>query len=117
LGFANAHLWEVNTYTSDNRAGQTRAAEAAAIKALKLAPDSADAHVTHARRLAPNFTIAKFRGEVVSDNPVYLAQREYFIRASVWRDCRRGERELRRVRLSGYPAAQLPGEAASPRAR
>jgi hypothetical protein len=31
-----------------------------------------------ARRLAPNFTIAKFRGEVVSDNPIYLAQREYF---------------------------------------
>jgi hypothetical protein len=31
-----------------------------------------------ARRLAPNFTIAKFRGEVVSDNQVYLAQRENF---------------------------------------
>src|SRR5262249_45247231 len=31
-----------------------------------------------ARRLAPNFTIAKFRSEVVSDNPVYLAQREHF---------------------------------------
>jgi TolB-like protein/tetratricopeptide (TPR) repeat protein len=30
-----------------------------------------------AERLAPNFTIAKFRGEVVSDNPVYLAQREH----------------------------------------
>jgi hypothetical protein len=30
-----------------------------------------------ARRLAPNFTIAKFRAESVSDNPVYLAQREY----------------------------------------
>jgi hypothetical protein len=26
----------------------------------------------------PNFTIAKFRGEAVSDNPVYLAQREHF---------------------------------------
>jgi TolB-like protein/Tfp pilus assembly protein PilF len=33
-----------------------------------------------ARRLAPNFTIAKFRGEVPSDNPVYLAQREHFYR-------------------------------------
>ena len=31
-----------------------------------------------ARRLAPNFTIAKFRAEAVSDNPVYLAQREHF---------------------------------------
>jgi tetratricopeptide (TPR) repeat protein len=29
-----------------------------------------------ARRLSPNFTIAKFRAEAVSDNPVYLAQRE-----------------------------------------
>ena len=28
------------------------------------------------RRLAPHFTIAKFRAEAVSDNPVYLAQRE-----------------------------------------
>ena len=29
-----------------------------------------------ARRLSPNFTIAKFPAEAVSDNPVYLAQRE-----------------------------------------
>ena len=29
-----------------------------------------------ARRLSPNFTIAKFRAEAVSDNLVYLAQRE-----------------------------------------
>jgi hypothetical protein len=26
-----------------------------------------------ARRLSPNFTIAKFRAEAVRDNPVYLA--------------------------------------------
>jgi hypothetical protein len=32
------------------------------------------------RRVAPNFSIAKFRGEVVSDSPVYLAQREHFSR-------------------------------------
>jgi TolB-like protein len=31
-----------------------------------------------AQRLAPNFTIAKFRAEAVSDNPVFLAQREHF---------------------------------------
>jgi TolB-like protein len=202
LGFANAHMWEVNMYASDDRAGQIRAAEAAVTKALALSPDSADAHVTYgtvlfamraperalrefefavslesnlatahgylglmkfflgragdtrahaveamrlsprdpllfhwyfiigvadvylgrvvhglenlrksveinpnwglsqfvlagalalagllaeaaevcavARRLAPNFTIAKFRAEAVSDNPVYLAQREHF---------------------------------------
>jgi hypothetical protein len=31
-----------------------------------------------ARRLAPHFTIAKFRAEAVSDNPVFLARREHF---------------------------------------
>jgi len=29
-----------------------------------------------ARRLAPNFTIAKYRAEAISDNPVYLTQRK-----------------------------------------
>jgi TolB-like protein len=47
LGFSNALMWEVNMYASDDRAGQIRAAEAAATKALTLAPDSADAHVTY----------------------------------------------------------------------
>jgi TolB-like protein len=47
LGFAKAHVWEVNMYTSDDRAGQNRAAEVAVTKALALAPDSADAHLTH----------------------------------------------------------------------
>jgi hypothetical protein len=31
-----------------------------------------------AQRLVPNFTIAKYRAEAISGNPVYLAQREYF---------------------------------------
>lgn len=31
-----------------------------------------------AQRLVPNFTIAKYRAEAISDNPVYLAQGEYF---------------------------------------
>ena len=212
LGVANAHMWEVNMYASDDRARQIRAAEMAVTKVLALAPDSADAHVTcgtvlfamraperalrefnfavgldgnlavaHAylglmkfflgragetrahvaeairlsprdpllfhwhffvgvadvylgrvvrgieslrksveinpnwglsqfvlagalalagllaeaaevraiaTRLAPNLTIAKFRGEVVSDNPVYLAQREHFYRG---------------LRLAGFP--------------
>jgi TolB-like protein len=202
LGVANAHMWEVNMYASDDRVRQIRAAEAAATKALAMVPDCAEAHVAYgtvlyamraperalrefklaisldgnlavahgyvglmkfflgrahetrghveeamrlsprdpllfrwlffigvadvylgrvvrgleglrksveinpnwalsqfvlagalalagllaeasevcaiARRLAPNFTIAKFRGEVVSDDPIYLAQREYF---------------------------------------
>ena len=47
LGFANAHMWEVHMYASDDRAGQIRLAEAAATKALALSPDCAEAHVTY----------------------------------------------------------------------
>jgi tetratricopeptide (TPR) repeat protein len=47
LGFVNSHMWEVNLYISEDRDAQIRAAEPAAIKALALAPDSADAHVTY----------------------------------------------------------------------
>jgi TolB-like protein len=43
LGFANAHLWEVNTYVSDARAEQIQAADAAISRALVLAPSSARA--------------------------------------------------------------------------
>ena len=47
--------------------------------ALALAGRLAEAAevCTVARCLAPNFTIAKFRDETMSDNPVYVAQREY----------------------------------------
>ena len=44
--------------------------------ALKGPPQKPPRSVAAARRLSPNFTIAKFRAEAVSDNPVYLAQRE-----------------------------------------
>src|SRR5262252_1554646 len=48
IGFANAHMWEVNmSYASDDRMAQIGAAETAAKKALALAPDSAEAHVTY----------------------------------------------------------------------
>ena len=48
IGFANAHMWEVNmSYASDDRDAQIRAAETAAKQALALAPDSAEAHVTY----------------------------------------------------------------------
>jgi TolB-like protein len=48
IGFANAHMWEVNmSYASDDRAAQIRAAETAAKQALALAPDRAEAHVTY----------------------------------------------------------------------
>ena len=54
IGFANAHMWEVNmSYASDDRDAQIRAAETAAKQALALAPDSAEAHVTYGTVLYP----------------------------------------------------------------
>jgi TolB-like protein len=48
IGFANAHMWEVNmSYASDDRLAQIGAAETAAKQALALAPDSAEAHMTY----------------------------------------------------------------------
>ena len=48
IGFANAHMWEVNmSYASDDRAAQIRAAETVAKQALALASDRAEAHVTY----------------------------------------------------------------------
>jgi tetratricopeptide (TPR) repeat protein len=47
LGLADAHVWEVNMYLSDDRAGQTRIAEAAALQALSLAPGSANVRCSH----------------------------------------------------------------------
>jgi TolB-like protein len=41
LGLADAHVWEVNMYMSDDRAEQARVAEAATVQALSLAPGSA----------------------------------------------------------------------------
>jgi hypothetical protein len=52
---------------------------AGALALAELLAEAAEACAV-ARRLAPNFTIAKFRAEVVSDNPVFLAQREHFYR-------------------------------------
>ena len=53
-----------------------RAAASAIALALKGLPAEAAEVCAIVRRLSPNFTIAKFRAEAVSDNPVYLAQRE-----------------------------------------
>jgi TolB-like protein/tetratricopeptide (TPR) repeat protein len=68
LGFAKAHVWEVNMYTSDDRAGQNRAAEVAVTKALALAPDSADAHLTYGMVLfamrAPERALREFEFSV-----------------------------------------------------
>jgi hypothetical protein len=53
-----------------------RATASAIALALKGLPAEAAEVCAAARRLLRNFTIAKFRAEAVSDNPVYLAQRE-----------------------------------------
>jgi TolB-like protein len=46
LGLADAHVWELNMYLSDDRGRQARIAECAASKAVNLAPNSAQARCT-----------------------------------------------------------------------
>jgi TolB-like protein len=46
LGLADAHVWELNMYLSDDRLRQARIAECAALKALNLAPNSAQVRCT-----------------------------------------------------------------------
>jgi TolB-like protein len=47
LGLVDAHMWEVNMYMSDDRAAQTRIAEAVVRQALSLAPSSANVRCSH----------------------------------------------------------------------
>jgi TolB-like protein len=77
LGFANATMSEVNMYASADRAGQIRAAEAAATKALALMPDSADAHVTYGTVLyamrAPERALREFNLAISLDGNLAIA--------------------------------------------
>jgi TolB-like protein len=77
LGFVNAHMWEVNLYLSEDRDGQIRAAEPAALKALALAPDSADAHVTFGTLLygmrAPKRALREFEFALGLDRNLAVA--------------------------------------------
>ncbi len=77
LGFADTHMSEVNMYASDDRAGQIRAAEAAATKALALAPDSANAHVTYGTVLyamcAPEHALREFKLAIGLDGNLAIA--------------------------------------------
>ncbi|MFL5269013.1 MAG: hypothetical protein ACJ8AH_20875 [Stellaceae bacterium] len=77
LGFANATMSEVNMYASSDRAGQIRAAEAAATKALARAPDSADAHVTYGTVLfamrAPERALREFNVAIDLDGSLAIA--------------------------------------------
>jgi len=77
LGFANAHLWEVNLYVSEDRDGQIRAAEPAVARALALAPQSADAHATYGTLLyamrAPERALREFELALGLDGNLALA--------------------------------------------
>jgi TolB-like protein/Tfp pilus assembly protein PilF len=77
LGFVNAHMGEVNLYLSEDRDGQIRAAEPAAMKALALAPDSADAHVTYGMLLyamrAPERALREFEFAIGLDRNLAVA--------------------------------------------
>jgi len=77
LGLANAHMSEVNMYASNDRAGQIRAAEAAVMKALALAPDNADARVTYGTVLfamrAPERALREFKFAVSLDGNLAMA--------------------------------------------
>jgi TolB-like protein len=78
IGFANAHMWEVNmSYASDDRAAQIRAAETAAKQALALGPDCAEAHVTYGTVLyamrAPERALREFEFAVGLDGNLAAA--------------------------------------------
>ena len=77
LGLANAHMWEVNMYVSDDREAQIRAAEAAAAKALGMNPNTADVHVTYGTVLfamrAPERALREFELAVSLDGNLALA--------------------------------------------
>ena len=77
LGLADTHMSEVNMYSSDDRAGQIRAAKAAVKKALALAPDDAPAHVTYGTVLyamcAPERALRQFQLAVGLDGNLAVA--------------------------------------------
>jgi len=78
IGFANAHMWEVNmSYASDDRDAQIQAAGTAAKQALALAPDSAEVHVTYGTVLyamrAPERALREFEFAVGLDGHLAAA--------------------------------------------
>jgi TolB-like protein len=77
LGLADTHMSEVNMYSSDDRVGQIRAAEAAVKKALALAPDNAPAHVTYGTVLyamcAPERALREFHLAIGLDGNLAVA--------------------------------------------
>jgi TolB-like protein len=81
VGWANALMWEVNLYGSDDRAGQICAAEAAATRALALAPDRAAVRVTYGTVLyamrAPERALREFEFAVKLDR--HLARAHAYI--------------------------------------
>jgi hypothetical protein len=85
IGLADVYLGQVirgieslrKTVEINPNWGHSHFILAGALALAGLLQEAAEVCVV-ARRLAPHFTIAKFRAEAVSDNPVFLAQRELF---------------------------------------
>jgi TolB-like protein/Flp pilus assembly protein TadD len=77
LGLADAHMWEVNMYMSEDRAGQTRIAEAAALQALSLLPGSANVRCSHGTVLwargLPDRALREFELAIAIDRNLAVA--------------------------------------------
>jgi len=77
LGLADAHVWDVTMYMSDNRAEQTRIAEAAALQALSLAPGSANVRCSHGTVLwamgLPDRALREFELAITIDRNLAVA--------------------------------------------
>jgi TolB-like protein/Flp pilus assembly protein TadD len=77
LGLADAHMWEVNMYVSDNRAEQTRIADAAVLQALSLAPSSANVRCSHGTVLyamgMPDRALREFELAITIDRNLAVA--------------------------------------------
>jgi tetratricopeptide (TPR) repeat protein len=100
LGLADTHMSEVNMYASDDRAGQIRAAEAAVTKALTLAPDNANAHVTYGTVLyamcAPEHALREFKLAIGLDRNLAMAHAYLGLMKVFPRSSRRNPRPCRR---------------------
>lgn len=77
LGLADAHMWEVNMYVSDDRTEQIRIADAAVLQALSLAPGNANVRcsrgtVLHAMGM-PDRALREFELAIAIDRNLAVA--------------------------------------------
>ena len=86
LPISISDAWFTRSKACENRSKSTRTGASPAFSLLAgslalagLLAEAAAEVCAVARRLVPNFTIAKYRADAISDNPVYLAQRQHFL--------------------------------------